>query len=70
MLSVFNTFKIIKQILNFQNKNIKIFFCGKKVAYVYVKGMIFGENFVFFYEKEAMDQQKKVTISDVNFQIL
>ena len=32
--------------------------------------MIFGENFVFFYEKEAMDQQKKVTISDVNFQIM
>ena len=33
-----------------------------------VKGMILGQNFVFFYEKEAMD--KKVTISDVNFQIM
>ena len=68
MLSTFNTFKIIKQKLNFQN--IKKIFCGKKVACVCegdVKGMILGENFVFFYEKEAMDQQKKVTISVVNF---
>ncbi len=57
--------------MNFQN--IKKIFWGKKVACVCegeVKGMILGENFVFFYEKEAMDQQKKVPILDVNFQIM
>ena len=69
MLSTFNTFKRIKQKFNFQNT--KKIFCGKKVVCeCEVKGIILGDNFVFFLRDRSNGSTEKVIISHVNFQIM